>query len=257
MLWSECDAPLSLRGSKWGRGGLTKGYTAASQRCSLARPHCRHSDTSVAVLVLPSAYTQEGRLRSYLKTLKTLALLWRCSLCTAIMLILLVKHFLYQKSQGWRTCSISSLTIYVATRSSVEQSSLQVNILFSLLNLPLSPHQFEINKNHHIKISSNAEFPLGESHWETCTVSLYDILFQRTAPFFTPSSGLTEAWHPKKLPSFPRKSLHNIFSHLSETSLACTALWLTNLAAITTFLTTSVQDRRGLQLTLLQCMCFS
>lgn len=129
------------------------------------------------------------------------------------MLILLLKCLLYQRGQDSRACSTPSLTIYITSRSFVEQSSLQVDIL---VLPPENPHHFEINKKQHTRISTNSSFPLGGPLWAAligcepiCTLK---ILFQEAvnsiAHYFSLSDFSETAQHSKKLAS----SLHNIFT---------------------------------------------
>lgn len=132
----------------------------------------------------------------------------------------------------------------------MEQSSFQVSIL---LLPPQKTHHFEINKKQHTRISNNASFPLGvplRAALIVCVpICIHEILFQEAVNSITYYFSLFDftetACYPRKLASFPGKSLHNSrFSSFVRNfpGMQCTVT--SKPPSITTFMTTSVQERR-------------
>lgn len=110
----------------------------------------------------PYLTSWEGWLRSSLR-------LWHlcegdmCSLCTAVTLILLRRHLLYQWGQDYGPCSISTLTDILQPGPLWKNPACRLTSYFH--PFPLSPqknsHHLEINKNQRTRISNNTGVPLG------------------------------------------------------------------------------------------------
>lgn len=162
MLHSVCEGPDEAVAV------FSRATQLLHEGCSPAQPCCFVQkegavwSSPIAVLVLPLPYIWEGWLRSSLR-------LWHlcegdmCSLCTAVTLILLWRHLLYQWGQDYRPCSISALTDILQPGPLWKNPACRLTSYFH--PFPLSPpknsHHLEINKNQHTRISNNTGVPLG------------------------------------------------------------------------------------------------